>query len=207
MACESLPHAVGNFKNDFRHRPGLHIAGRTGETRDPYYIVGTFEAPSNNKHLLWFEIQQASHPMVKAARAKAATRRNSRSPRPGNIWTIREGRCVYWRVFDRCGQGWPQNHEHALPRPDYPNAGLQAGGICLVDILQGQMEADAGDFSIPTDKVKYRKYSDLSRQIGKELTALDRSVRTKERKHRSSTRNSKVCPAQRGAGDWRYSGV
>ncbi len=205
MAVKVFPHAVANFKNDVPASPGLQYRWKNGETRDPFYIVGTFEAPSNNKHLLWFEYSRRRIPMAKAAHVKAVTRKNRRSPRPGILWTIRERLMHLPEAIRSLRARMASDHEHALPRPE-PNAGLQAGRFCLMDILQGQMAVcratsrfrpirrSTGSIQpFPPD----RQGADHARPVGVPKT----------RKHRSFTRSSKVCPAQRGAGDRRYSGV
>ncbi|MCK7508665.1 MAG: hypothetical protein MZV70_34640 [Desulfobacterales bacterium] len=61
---ESSRTASETWRTMWGRRGKCSSAGPAGDARS-YYIVGTFSAPSNNKHLLWLEIQQASHPYGK----------------------------------------------------------------------------------------------------------------------------------------------
>jgi len=182
MAVKVFPHAVGNFRTDVAASNGLQYRWKNGETRDPYYIVGTFEAPSNNKHLLWFEIQQASHPYGKGRSCESCHKEKQALT---STWEYMDDQGAtdaftggYSIIAGKDGLRITNMHHRGqiTPMPGYKLEDF-ASWIYFKD--KWQMP---GDFSIPTDKVKYRKYSDLSRQIGKELAVLDRSVRTKDKK-------------------------
>jgi hypothetical protein len=61
------PHSVGNIKPDVPASERIMFRWPDGQTRDAYYIIGTFDQlPANNKHLLWIELQEVSHPYTKA---------------------------------------------------------------------------------------------------------------------------------------------
>ncbi len=67
MPVKVWPHSVGNIKEDVRPSERLMFRWPGGETRDAYYVIGTVgNLPSNNKHLLWLEIEQAAHPFGRA---------------------------------------------------------------------------------------------------------------------------------------------
>ncbi len=63
MPVKVMPHAVGNIKNQVPPAERIRFRWPEGETRDPYYVIGTVDGlPSNNNHLLWLEFQQVAHP-------------------------------------------------------------------------------------------------------------------------------------------------
>jgi hypothetical protein len=63
MPVKVMPHSVGNIKTDVAASEGIRFRWPDGETRDPYFVIGTVDGlPANNKHLLWLEFQQAAHP-------------------------------------------------------------------------------------------------------------------------------------------------
>lgn len=182
MAVKVFPHAVGNFKTDVAASNGLQFRWKNGETRDPYYIVGTFDAPSNNKHLLWLEIQQASHPYGKGRSCESCHKEKQMI---ASTWEFMDDqgaaaafRGGYSIIAGKDGLKVTnmRSRDKITPMPGYQVEDF-ASWIYFKDKWQVP-----GDFSIPTEKAKYRKYSDLSRQIGKELTALERAVGTKDRK-------------------------
>jgi hypothetical protein len=182
MAVKVFPHTVGNYKNDIAASPQLQFRWGNGETRDPYYIVGTFDAPSNNKHLLWLEIQQASHPYGKGRSCESCHKE-------------KQTLTSQWQYMDDQGTEQPFSGGYAIiagrnglkvVNMYYRGNPIPMPGYKLEDFASWIYFKDKwqmpGDFSIPTDKIKYRKYADLSRQIAKELTLLDRTVRYKDKK-------------------------
>jgi hypothetical protein len=63
MPVKVMPHSVSNIKNHVPPSDGIRFRWPGGETRDPYYVVGTVDGlPANNNHLLWIEFQQVAHP-------------------------------------------------------------------------------------------------------------------------------------------------
>ncbi|HLC16244.1 MAG TPA: hypothetical protein VJL89_08465 [Thermodesulfovibrionia bacterium] len=66
IAVKFMPHSVANFKKPVTPSPEIQFRWPKGETRDSYYVIGTFDGlPGNNLHLAWFEIQNLSHSLGK----------------------------------------------------------------------------------------------------------------------------------------------
>ncbi|WP_297213951.1 MULTISPECIES: cytochrome c3 family protein [Thermodesulfovibrio] len=66
-----FPHLLGNVKKDVS-ATGIKFRWQKGETRDMYAVIGTFDGlPSANKHLLWLQIEEVSHPFGKARDCKS----------------------------------------------------------------------------------------------------------------------------------------
>jgi len=182
MAVKVFPHAVGAVKPDVPAASGVQFRWKNGETRDPYYIVGTFEASFNNKHLLWLEIQQASHPYGKGRscvschqKQQTATSRWEYMDDQGAAEPFTGG---YSIVADKSGLKVTDMYYSGtiIPQPGYKIEDF-ASWIYLKD--KWRMP---GDFSIPTEKEKYRQYSALSRQVLKELMALEHAVKGTDKK-------------------------
>lgn len=67
MAVKVWPHSVGNIKVDVPLSEKVMFRWPDRQTRDAYYIIGTFDQlPENNKHLLWLELQEVAHPYTRA---------------------------------------------------------------------------------------------------------------------------------------------
>ncbi len=182
MAVKVFPHATGNIKPDVPASNGLQFRWKNGETRDPYYIVGTFDAPSGNKHLLWFEIQQASHPYGKGRSCESCHRDRqvvtSRWEYQDDQGAAESFSGGYSIVADKNGMRIVNMHYKGsiTPMPGYKLEDF-ASWIYFRD--KWQMP---GDFSIPSEKEKYWKYEALSRQINNELKSLDLVVDRKNKK-------------------------
>lgn len=192
MPVKVWPHSLGNFKKDVKPSEKILFRWPEGETRDAYYIVGTFDnLPNNNKHLLWLEIEQAAHPFGKA-RICDSCHKNERQV---SVST--------WEFFDNQGAE-PFNGTHKII--------TDKDGIRITDIknttpirlvgnsrledfaswvfLKDEWKAP-GDFSIKTDKEEYRKSLGLSNEIEKELKRLDALSRVFDKKRLRQYRDLK----------------
>jgi hypothetical protein len=184
MPVKVWPHSVGNIKPDVKPSENLMFRWPDGETRDAYYVVGTFDAPANNKHLLWLELQQVSHPLGNARSCNSCHQEGNRQV------TVSE-----WEFMDDQGaKDWFKGRYKIVA----DNKGLRitdlrnttpiqvAEGYKLEDFASWVHFKDKwqmpGDFSIKVDKEKYDKYLSLSKKINRELKILEKKVKGKDRK-------------------------
>lgn len=174
MPVKVWPHSVGNIKEDVRPSDGLKFRWPKGETRDAYYVIGTFDnLPSNNKHLLWLEIEQAAHPFGKARDCDSC----HKSERQVSISN--------WRFEDDQGAE-PFNGTHRIiaDRNSLRIEGMR--NTTPIRLLEGARLEDfaswaylrdkwvaPGNFSIGTDKRKYRVSLKRFLDIDKRLRAFE----------------------------------
>lgn len=174
MPIKVWPHSVGNIKEDVRPSDGLKFRWPKGETRDAYYVIGTFDnLPSNNKHLLWLEIEQAAHPFGKARDCDSC----HKSERQVSISN--------WRFEDDQGAE-PFNGTHRIiaDRNSLRIEGMR--NTTPIRLLEGARLEDfaswaylkdmwvaPGNFSIGTDKRKYSVSLKRFLDIDKRLRAFD----------------------------------
>jgi hypothetical protein len=183
------PHSVGNIKEDVRPSEEMRFRWPEGQTKDAYYIVGTLsleerERNRNNKHLLWFEIEQVSHPYGKARKCESCHRDKS-----GSQSAISE-----WEFLDDQGA--------ELFKGGYKIV-ADNSGIRIIDmknttpikLLEGYKLEDfaswiffrdrwkmPGDFSIKIDRDKYKRYLLIDKRVLKEIDELEDLTKTKEKK-------------------------
>ncbi len=176
MAVKVFPHSVGNMANDVGPSGKVQFRWPGGETRDPYYIVGTFSAPSNNKHLLWLEIQQASHPYGKGRSC-------------GSCHGDRQVTTSRWEYMDDQGAAAPfaggyrivadkdglrvvdlRSTSEIKPAPGYKPEDFAAW------LYFRDKWSMPGDFSISTEKEKYARYLSLSKKMEVELREMEKRV-------------------------------
>ncbi len=183
MPAKIWPHSVGNIKTDVRPSEGLMFRWPDGKTRDAYYVVGTFNAPANNKHLLWLEIQQAAHPYGKA--------RNCESCHKGD----KQISVSRWEFQDDQGAEEPFKGGYKITADKKSLRITDMRNTTPIRVLQGYKLEDfaswihfkdkwqmPGDFSIKTEKAKYDKYLAISKSIDREIKILDSLVKRKDRK-------------------------
>lgn len=183
MPVKIWPHSVGNIKEDVRPSKGLMFRWPRGETRDAYYVIGTFDnLPSNNKHLLWLEIEQAAHPFGKARDCESC----HSSERQIAIST--------WRFEDDQGaEPFNGTHRIVADRESLRIEGLR--NTTPIKLLEGAKLEDfaswvylkdkwvmPGDFSIKTDRAKYLLSLRKFREIEKRLKVSERESLTYDKK-------------------------
>ncbi len=174
MPVKVWPHSVGNIKRDVPPSGKIKFRWPNGETRDAYYIVGTFDGlPANNKHLLWIEIEQAAHPFRKA--------------RDCDSCHASETQISYstWEFNDYDGADtFKGNHKiiadsKGLRFVDIKNTTpiRLLPGAKLSDfatwIYLGDKWSMPGDFSIKTDRGKYKRYKEKFIRLMKEIKEID----------------------------------
>jgi len=191
MAVKVFPHSVGNIKQEVQPSGKVMFRWPKGETRDPYYIVGTVNAPADNRHLLWIEIQQASHPFGKGRSCESCHKERQTS-------TSR------WEYMDDQGSVNPFTGGYRIladssglritdMKSDQPI--VAASGYNLADFASWIYFRDRwqmpGDFSIKADKKKYRNYLDVSRKLNGQLRHLDEVFKVKDAKEKKKYTEAK----------------
>ncbi len=182
MPVKIWPHSVGNIKNDIPGSPSIQFRWPEGETKDAYYIIGTVDGlPANNKHLLWLEIEQAAHPFGKSRSCESCHEEKQLSVSTWEFYDYQgaepfEG--SYKIIADRNGisiQDMTNTTEIEL-----------IDGYELSDFASWLYLKDKwvipGDFSIKTDKKKYRDYLEIDKNSVKILKTLDEMSKTFDKK-------------------------
>ncbi len=174
------PHSVGNIKRDAMPS-GVKFRWPGGETRDMYAIIGIFDnLPSGNKHLIWLEIEEVSHPFGKA--------RDCKSCHSGKQVSISR-----WEFQDDQGAepfrgGYRiEADEKGLRIVDFWNTEINVlEGYTLSDFASWLYLKDkwrlSGDFSIKTDMRKYKRYLELSERISKRLRDMEYRIKGMDKK-------------------------
>lgn len=181
MPVKVMPHSLSNFKNDVKPSDTVMYRWQNDETRDAYYIIGTFDAEKQNKHLLWIELQQASHPYTKARTCESCH---------GN----QQVSTSKWQYMDYQGTDIPFDGGYKIIADD---KGLKitdiqnyteikvSDGYKLEDFASWLFFKDkwyiTGDFSIQTDKKKYERYLKLNKDVSKRLDYISNAVGTKDK--------------------------
>lgn len=187
MPVKVWPHSVGNIKSDVKPSEGIMFRWPDGETRDAYYTIGTFSIEpkqwpmgktlspprTNNKHLLWLEIEQAAHPFGKSRTCDSCHKSESQL----SIST--------WEFEDNQGAA-PFKGTHRIVADKHS---LRVEGIknttpinplessTLEDFASWMYLKDKwkapGDFSIKTDNGRYQKSMRVFKDVEAELKTLD----------------------------------
>jgi hypothetical protein len=174
MPVKIWPHSVGNIRNDVPPSGKVLFRWPKGETRDAYAVMGTVDnLPGDNKHLLWLEIEQAAHPFGKARTCESCHR--SESQLAVSTWEFQD---------DQGAEPFQGTHRIVADRDSLRIEDIR--NTTPLHLLEGAKMEDfaswvylkdrwkvAGDFSIKTDREKYKKSLGLSREIEKELKLLD----------------------------------
>lgn len=183
------PHSVGNIKIDVKPSEKISFRWPDGQTKDAYYIIGTFslegkDIDRNNKHLLWLELQQISHPFGKARKCDSCHKDEEGRQIALSTWEFMDDQGAepfnggYKIVADRSGiriidmkNTTPIKVLHGYKLEDF------ASWLFFKD--KWQMP---GDFSIKTERKKYKKYLLLSDNIDKELRKIENLIKDKDKK-------------------------
>lgn len=175
-----FPHSVGNVKREISPS-GLKYRWLNGETKDMYAILGTFDGlPTSNKHLLWLQIEEVSHPFGKARDCKSCHRASQIS---ASTWQYEDTQGAEpfrggYKIFAD-GKGLKiKNFWHSEIKI------LQ--GFELSEFASWIYLTDKwfipGDFSIKFDKKKYRKYQKLYKRNLVKFEKLKGKINDKEMK-------------------------
>lgn len=183
MPVKIMPHAVGNIKQKVPQSSAVQYRWPAGETKDAYYIIGTFDGlPENNNHLLWLEIQQAAHPFGKGRSCESCHQEQQTS---ASTWEFLDGQGTeetftgaYDIVADQSSLSIRNMHNTSPVKPfeDY-NLSDFASWLFLKDKWKIK-----GDFSIKTDEAKYRLYLEKYQTLTDRLESLDRNAKHLDRK-------------------------
>jgi hypothetical protein len=182
MPVKIWPHSVSNIKPDVKPSEKLMFRWPKGETRDAYYIAGTFDASANNKHLLWLEIQQAAHPYGRARKCESC-----HGDKQATVST--------WEYMDDQGAKEPFRGGYKIIADKESLRVVDMKATTPIKVAEGYKLEDfaswvffkdkwrvPGDFSIKTEKEKYNKYLSLSKRADNELKTLENYVKAKDKK-------------------------
>ncbi|GER94250.1 cytochrome C [hot springs metagenome] len=186
MPVKIWPHSVGNIKPDVRPSERIMFRWPNGETRDAYYLVGTFNAHANNKHLLWLEIQQASHPYGKARKCESCHKKPIQNSQQIAVST--------WEFMDNQGAE-PFKGGHRIIADKHGLRIMDMRNTTPIKLLEGYRLEDfaswiffkdkwqmSGDFSIKAKKEKYNRYLLIANKLDNELKILDNYVKDKDKR-------------------------
>lgn len=178
------PHSVGNIKYDVRPSEKITFRWPNGQTKDAYYIVGTFsledkDKSRNNKHLLWLEIQQVSHPYGKARKCDSCHKDEKGSQISTSQWEFMDDQGAdpfeggYKIVADNSGIRIIDMKNRTPIRV--------MDGYKLEDFASWIFFKDKwkmpGDFSIKIDRDKYKRHLFLEKKVLKEIEALENLIK------------------------------
>ena len=177
-----FPHSVENIKKDVPPS-GLRYRWPNGETRDMYYIIGTIDGlPSGNKHLLWIQIEEVSHPFGKARDCESCHRDKQISISQWEYEDIQGAepfRGGYKIVAD----------ENGLRIKDFWHTKINVlPGFKLTDFASWIYFTDKwfipGNFSIKVNKNKYINYLKLYKSKLNYLKRLEKKIKNKKEKEK-----------------------
>ncbi len=203
MPVKVWPHSVGNIGVEVPPSDEVKFRWPDGQTRDAYYIIGTFDdLPENNKHLLWMEIEEAAHPFGKARDCESCHRSESQIS------------YSEWEFYDNDGAE-PFRGEHRIVAD---SRGLRIEGLqntTPIKVLPGRRLSDfaswvylkdkwkvPGDFSIKVDRKKYLKYKEIYSKLKVLLDKKERSLRDKRALRRHRQLRLKLLHNLKEAGQW-----
>ena len=178
MPVKIMPHAVGNIKQKVPPSSTVQYRWPKGETKDAYYIVGTFDGlPENNNHLLWFEIQQAAHPYGKGRTCESCHQKQQSSI---STWKFLDEQGseetfsgTYEIVADQHSLSIRNMHNTS---PIKPFEGYNLSDFASWMFLKDKWKINK-DFSIQTDETKYRIYMEQYKTLAGKLKKLDRNAK------------------------------
>jgi hypothetical protein len=174
MPVKIWPHSVGNIKTDVPPSPSIQFRWPDGQTRDAYYTIGTFDnLPENNKHLLWIEIEQASHTLGKARDCESCHASEAQ---------LSESE---WEFYDKDGSE-PFTGRHKIIADSRSIRFTEMENTTEIKPLPGARLSDfaswiylkdkwkiPGDFSIRIDRNKYNYYRKLYSGLKEKIKKID----------------------------------
>jgi len=167
MPVKIWPHSVGNIKNHVPPSKSIKFRWQNGQTRDAYYIVGTFDdLPAANKHLLWVEIEEAAHPYGKARKCNSCHSLDNKQISYSQ-----------WEFYDYDGAE-PFKGEYKIIANSKSLKIVNIHNTTPIKAFKGRRLSDfaswiymkdrwkvPGDFSIKIDRKKYQKYKNIYDKI------------------------------------------
>ncbi|MCX8030966.1 MAG: cytochrome c3 family protein [Thermodesulfovibrionales bacterium] len=182
MAVKVFPHSVGNFKIDVKPSDEIKFRWKDPTVKDAYYIIGTESIGNNDKHLLWLEIQQISHPYGKSRKCDSC-----HQPEQISLST--------WHYEDEQGvkETFSGGYKIVANKEGLKIIDMKtftpikiSKGYKLEDFASWLFFKDKwqmpGNFSIKTEKEKYLRYLKLSQNINRELKYLATEIKNLDKK-------------------------
>jgi len=192
MPVKIWPHSVGNIKNDVPPSPEILFRWPKGETRDAYYVVGTVDGlPANNKHLLWLEIEQAAHPFGKSRPCESCHTDG------------RQKVVSTWEFYDYQGaEPFDGTYNIVGDKNGVRITGLKnttpiipLEGYKLTDFATWLYTKESwkapGDFHIPSNPQKYKRYLRLDKLINVSIKEIERNLKLPKDKYPRKYRDMK----------------
>ncbi|MBL7179645.1 MAG: cytochrome c3 family protein [Desulfobacterales bacterium] len=192
MPVKIMPHAVGNIKPKVSRSPSVQFRWPAGETKDAYYIIGTFNGlAENNNHLLWLEIQQAAHPFGQGRTCESCHQEKQISV---STWEFLDGQGTektftgtYDIVADQRALFIRNMHNTS---PILPFEGYNLSDFASWLFLKDQWKME-GDFGIKTDESRYRLYLEKHKTLTTKLKKLDLKAKQLDKKTLRLYRNAR----------------
>lgn len=174
MPVKVWPHSVGNIKDYVKPSEKVMFRWPGGETKDAYYILGTFDGlPGNNKHLLWLEIEQAAHSYGKARDCDSCHK--SGTQLSVSTWTFED---------NQGAEPFSGTHRIVADKKSLRIEGLK--NTMPINLFKGSKLEDfaswvylrdkwkaPGDFSIRADRGKYKSSQHLFRENEDALKTIE----------------------------------
>jgi len=174
MPVKIMPHAVGNIKQKVSSSPALQFRWPEGETRDAYYIIGTFDGlPENNNHLVWLEFQQASHPFGKARSCESCHQEEQISVSTWEFLDDQGTEDTFTGSYEIAADQSAlliRNMRNTSPITLF--SGYHLSDFASWLFLKDKWKIE-GDFSIKTDKTKYLIFLKKHQNLYEKLKKLD----------------------------------
>ncbi|MBI4684639.1 MAG: hypothetical protein HY755_05530 [Nitrospirae bacterium] len=176
MPVKVWPHSVGNIKEEVKPSGKMMFRWPKGETRDAYYIIGTFNTDTNrgNRHLLWLEIEQAAHPYGEARKCSSCHKKEQQES------------TSLWEFYDYQGsESFKGTYRILADRKGLRIENIK--NITPIQLIKGYNSEDfaswiffkdlwkaSGNFSIKTDREKYKRALNLFNELREKLDDLEK---------------------------------
>ena len=185
MPVKIWPHSLANVKPDVPASGAMQFRWPKGETRDAYFVLGTFSIPQNtpavfepnNKHLLWLEIEQAAHPYGPSRSCRSCHRRSEQTSVSRWEFQDNQGAEPFTGGYTiMAGERGILIESMETTSPVRPLPGYNLTDFAPWLFLKDKWRMP-GDYSIKTDRRKYLEYLTLFDMLKERIKTLDaRSV-------------------------------
>lgn len=192
MPVKIMPHAVGNIKQKVSPSSTVQYRWPAGETKDAYFIAGTFDGlPENNNHLLWLEIQQTTHPFGTGRSCESCHQKQQVSV---STWEFLDDQGTEdtftgrYEIVANQSELSIRNMRNTSPIKPFEDYNLSDFASWL--FLKNKWRIK-GNFSIKTDEAKYLLYLEKYQTLAGRLKKLDQNAKDQDRKTRRRYQNVK----------------
>ena len=178
MPVKIMPQAVGNIKQKVIPSSRVQFRWPDGETKDAYYIIGTFDGlPENNNHLLWLEIQQADHPFGKARSCESCHQEQQVSVSTWKFLDDQGSEDTFTGGYEIVAdQRTLSIRNMRNTSPIKPFEGYHLSDFASWLYLKDKWKIK-GNFSIKTNKIKYRNDLEQYQKLVEKLKKLNQNAK------------------------------